>query len=75
MTKTVAKSRSEFGIAVSADAKTRRALRKVGTRVKLTDNSEGTVTGHYDDDLIFVHFDGAPYPERCYVVDLAPVAQ
>jgi len=55
------------------DTKTRRAITQTtGARVTL-DGELGTVTGHYDDDIVYVTFDGKDKPERVYTEALALV--
>lgn len=53
-----------------------RAVRKVGARVKMFENgvwAVGNVIGHYDDDTVFVQFDGESNISRvwCHWLTLA----
>lgn len=47
-----------------------RAVRKVGARVKMFEDGQwviGIVTGHYDDDTVFVQFDNEPNISRVWI--------
>lgn len=47
----------------------RKITQRTGARVTWAGRA-GEVTGHYDDDIIFVQFDRDAKPTRVWVVDL-----
>lgn len=54
------------------DRKSRREItQKVGAKVKsITTGQIGEVTGHYDDDIVFVQMDGEQSPNYWWTNDL-----
>lgn len=47
----------------------RKITQEIGARVEL-EGKLGTVTGHYDDDIVFVQLDGEDETERTWVAAL-----